>query len=156
MEPQAVLSALIGAVFGSLGWLLVGLFIQRSQFRTQARNASRAVSIEIEMNRVNVAMAREFATFLPLSRSAFDQLLPQLATWLAAPDLKTVAAAYMSHAGYEQARTTPHLPVEARDLALEGVLAAQDAALTRLGQLVFSKAERGPVGQLSVIDLREP
>jgi len=50
MEPQAVLSALIGAVFGSLGWLVVGLYIQRSEFRTQAKNASRAVFIEVEMN----------------------------------------------------------------------------------------------------------
>jgi len=74
-----------------------------------------------------------------------------------ASDLKTVAAAYMSHAGYEQARTTTHLPAETLDSALAGVLVAQDAALTRLSQLVFTKAERGPASRSSnAVDVESP
>lgn len=142
MELQAVVSALIGAVFGSLGWLFVGLYIQRTQARAQARNACRAVAIELEMNRVNVVMARDFAAFLPLGRSAFDQLLPQLATSLVAADLRRVAAAYMCHAGYEQLRNTSGLPDEARKPALTGILKVHDEVLLRLNVLAFKKVER--------------
>jgi hypothetical protein len=142
MSIETLIPALIGAVFGSLGWLVVGLFIQRSQFRRQARNATRAVYIELEMNRLNIATARDYGSYLPLSRSAFERLLPELATWLTATDLRLVAAAYMSHAGYEQVRTVPDLPAPMRQEALSAILAAHDAALELLGGLVFSRAER--------------
>ena len=144
MPVETLISALVGAVFGSLGWLLVGLFIQRAQFMRQARNATRAVYIELEMNRLNIATARDYGSYLPLSRSAFERLLPELATWLTANDLRLVAAAYMSHAGYEQARTVPDLPTPMRHEALSAILAAHDAALDLLGRLVFSRAERQP------------
>ena len=100
------------------------------------------IDIELEMNRVNVVMARDFGAFLPLGRSAFDQLLPQLATSLVAADLRKVAAAYMCHAGYEQLRNTSGLPDEARKLALIGILKVHDEVLQRLDVLAFKKVER--------------
>src|SRR5687768_7637695 len=115
MAIETLIPAAIGAVFGSLGWLFVGLYIQRAQFRRVARNATRAVYIELEMNRLNIAMARDYGSYLPLSRSAFERLLPELATWLLTADLRLVAAAYMSHAGYEQARAAPDLPASMRE-----------------------------------------
>ena len=142
MSFEALIPALIGAVFGSLGWLFVGLYIQRAQFRRQARNATRAVYIELEMNRQNVALGLDYATYLPLSRSAFERLLPELATWLNAANLRLVAAAYMSHAGYEQARSAPDLPAAMRTEALSGILDAHDSALHMLGRLCFTRAER--------------
>ena len=144
MPLQTLITALVGAIFGALGTLGVGLFIQRSQFRRQARNATRAVYIELEMNRLNIAMARDYGAHLPLSRAAFEQLLPELATWLKAADLRLVAAAYMSHAGYEQVRAAPDMPPEMRAEALSGILGAHDAALDLLGSLVFSRSERRP------------
>ena len=145
MSIETLIPALVGAVFGSLGWLVVGLFIQRAQFMRQARNATRAVYIELEMNRLNIATAREYGAYLPLSRSSFERLLPELATWLPPVDLRLVAAAYMSHAGYEQARSAPDLPAPMRLEALSAILAAHDEALKLLAGLVFSRAERKSV-----------
>jgi hypothetical protein len=147
MPLQTLISALVGATFGSLGWLFVGLFIQRAQFRRQGRNAARAVYFELEMNRLNVVMAREYGSYLPLGRTTFERLLPELATWLRAADLRRVAAAYMSHAGYEQARAASDMPSDLRAEALSGILSAHDAALALLGGLVFSRAERLSKGQ---------
>lgn len=70
----------------------------RSQFRRVARNATRAVYIELEGNRLSISMARDYGSYLALSRSSFDRLLPELSTWLCALDLRIVAAAYMGHA----------------------------------------------------------
>lgn len=142
MSIELLIPGLIGAVFGSLGWLVVGLYIQGTQFKRLARNAGRAVYIELEMNRVAIVLAHDYASFQPLSRSAFERLLPELATWLVASDLRTVAGAYICHAGYEQARTVIDMPASLRQQALSGVLGAQDAALKRLGELVFTRAER--------------
>jgi hypothetical protein len=142
MELTSLLTPVLSALLGALGALCVGLLIQRSQFRRVARNATRAVYIELEGNRLNISMARDYGSYLALSRSAFDRLLPELATWLSALDLRVVAAAYMSHAGYEQARAAPDLTAEMREAALTGIVAAHDAALTLLSRLVFTRAER--------------
>ena len=104
MELSQVLSGLLGACFGSLGWLFVGLYIQSRNNRFAGRNAARAVYFELELNRVNVELARDYGELMPLSRSTYEQLLPQLANLLSARERSTVAAAYMSHIGYEQQR----------------------------------------------------
>ena len=127
MELTPVLTPVLSALLGAIGALCVGLLIQRSQFRRVARNATRAVYIELESNRLHISMARDYGSYLALSRSAFDRLLPELSTWLSAVDLRLVAAAYMSHAGYEQARSAPDLPAELRRAALGGIVAAHDA-----------------------------
>ena len=142
MNMELLVPGMIGAVFGSLGWLVVGLYIQGTQFKRQARNAARAVYIELEMNRLSIVMARDYGSYQPLARSAFERLLPELATWLIAADLRLIAAAFMSHAGYEQTRTTPDLPSPMRQQALAGILTAHATALKRLGELVFTRAER--------------
>jgi hypothetical protein len=142
LSLELLIPGIMGAVFGSLGWLVVGLFIQSMQFKRQARNAARAVYIELEMNRLGIVLAHDYASYQQLSRSAFDRLLPELATWLVAADLRVVAAAYMAHVGYEQTRTETELTAAMRQQALSGVLAAHDAALSRLGELVFTRAER--------------
>jgi len=142
MEPTQVLSALIGACFGSLGWLLVGHYISRRTSIAGARNAARAVYFELELNRANVELAENYGELMQLSRSSYEQLLPQLANLLEARDLSTVAAAYMSHIGYEQLRGSREHPDEARRLALAGILAAQRAAIERLKQIAFTSAEQ--------------
>jgi hypothetical protein len=142
IELQTLIPGIVGAAFGALGWLFVGLYIQGRQNRRLARNAARAVHIELEMNRLNVITARDYGAFAPLSRSAFERLLPELATWLIASDLRTLAAAYMSQAGYEQARAAPDLPVSMREQALSAIVAAHDEALALLAKLSFSRAER--------------
>jgi hypothetical protein len=120
MELSQVFSALIGACFGALGWLFVGLYINRRTAVVAARSATRAVFFELELNRANVELAETYGELLPLSRSAYEQLLPQLANLLSARDLSTVAAAYMSHIGYEQLRLPHDHPEEARRAALSG------------------------------------
>ena len=71
MDLDRLLPAVIGAFVGVVGWLLVGLFIQRRQFMRQARNAARAVYFELDVNRMNVEVARDFGSFTPLNRSSF-------------------------------------------------------------------------------------
>jgi hypothetical protein len=142
MQAAQLLSALIGACFGSLGWLFVGLYLNGRAARANARNAARAVYFELELNRANVELARSYGQLMPLSRSAYEQLLPQLANLLRAADLTTVAAAYMSHVGYEQLRQVREHPEAVRSEALAGILTAQQAAIARLKSIAFTAPEQ--------------
>jgi hypothetical protein len=142
MQVSQLLSALIGACFGSLGWLFVGLYLNGRAARAGARNAARAVFFELELNRANVELANSYGQLMPLSRSAYEQLLPQLANLLGAGDLSTVAAAYMSHIGYEQLRQSREQPDGVRSEALAGILSAQQAAIARLKSIAFTAPEQ--------------
>jgi len=86
-----LLPGIVGAFVGAIGWLFVGLYIQRQQFIRQARMGARAVYFEIDMNRVSVQVAREYGSYTPLSRTSFERLLPELATWLRPDQLQTIS-----------------------------------------------------------------
>jgi hypothetical protein len=142
MQLETLLPGMIGAFVGVVGWLFVGIYIQRRQFLRQARNAARAVFFEIDVNRVALSVARDFASYAPLDRTAFERLLPELATLLPAAELKTIVAAYMTHAGYRQLSSEgKDLPVEVRTRALDGIITAHERALETLGQRAFSARE---------------
>lgn len=140
-EFDRFLPGIIGAVVGVVGWLLVGVYMQRRQFARQAMNAGRAVYFELLINRMNVAVARDFGSFLPLSRSSFDRLLPELATWLPAEPLQTVVGAYMGHAGYQSASSQEDAPSEMRRAALDSIEAAHRTALDALRPRLFTAHE---------------
>src|SRR5918996_5752767 len=97
MELKDLLPGIIGSFVGVMGWLLVGLLIQRRQFMRQARNAAKAVYFELDVNRTALAVALDHGSFTPLNRSSFERLLPELATILSAADLKVVVGAYRHH-----------------------------------------------------------
>jgi len=140
-ELDRFLPGIIGAAVGVVGWLLVGVYMQRRQFARQAMNAGRAVYFELLINRMNVVVARDLGSFLPLSRSSFDRLLPELATWLPAGPLQTVVGAYMSHAGYESAGSQQDAPADMRRKALDAIEAAHRMALDALRPRLFSARE---------------
>lgn len=142
MDPTALLSALVGAILGSTGWLIVGLYIQRSQFRRSARNACRAVYFELEANQLSVSVAAQYASFTPLIRSTYDNLLPALAAMLSVQELRTLSAAYLGHIGYEQARAIPDLPPEIRSRMLQGVLESHRLATDLLRSIAFTRHEQ--------------
>lgn len=141
MDWQVVVPAIIGSFVGVLGWLLVGIYIQRRQFMRQARNAAKAVYFELDVNRATIAVAREHGLFSDLDRTSFERLLPELATILAAPELRTVVDAYMTHAGYRQLGSQDDLPAEVRRAALGTFAAAHERALTTLRARAFTAAE---------------
>jgi hypothetical protein len=142
MQLETLVPGIIGAFVGVIGWLFVGIYIQRRQFLRQARNAARAVYFELDVNRVALSVARDFGSYAPLDRTAFERLLPELATLLPASDLKTIVSAYMAHAGYRQLSSEEKdLPVQVRARALEGILAAHEHALETLKQRAFSARE---------------
>jgi hypothetical protein len=130
MDLNQVFAALLGACFGSLGWLFVGLYINSRTARSAGRNAARAVYFELQLNQANVQLANDYGELLPLSRSTYEQLLPQLANLLTARDRSEVAAAYMAHIGYEQLRQSKNHPDDVRHQALAGILEAQQAAIS--------------------------
>jgi hypothetical protein len=140
-EFDRFLPGIIGAIVGVVGWLLVGMYMQRRQFARQATNAGRAVYFELLINRMNVAVARDFGSFVPLGRSTFDRLLPELATWLPAEPLQTVVGAYMGHAGYESASAQQSAPAEMRRAALDAIEGAHRMALDALRPRLFSARE---------------
>lgn len=142
MDLERLLPGVIGAFVGVVGWLVVGLFIQRRQFMRQARNAARAVYFELDVNRMNVEVARDYGSFTPLNRSSFERLLPELATLIGAGELRTIVSAYLSHAGYQQVSSDPEMPPEVRREALAAILAAHDAALGVLRRCAFNQAEQ--------------
>ena len=141
MDVDRFLPGVIGAFVGVIGWLLVGVYIQRRQFLRQARNAARAVYFELDVNRMNVEVARDYGSFTPLNRSSFDRLLPELATVLAPADLRRLVSAYMAHAGYQQAASDPELPAPVRRESLDAILVAHRDALGVLRRTAFTPGE---------------
>lgn len=141
MNWQIVVPAIIGSFVGVMGWLLVGIYIQRRQFMRQARNAAKAVYFELDVNRATIAVAREHGLFSDLDRSSFERLLPELATILAAPELRIVVDAYMTHAGYRQLGSRDDLPAEVRRAALGTYADLHTRALSALRIAAFTRDE---------------
>lgn len=141
MELRDLLPGIIGSFVGVMGWLLVGLFIQRRQFMRQARNAAKAVYFELDVNLATITVARDHGLFADLDRSSFERLLPELATVLPAVDLKLVVDAYMTHAGYRQLASRDALPAGVRRAALIAFAAAHERALHTLRTRAFTVAE---------------
>ena len=149
MDWKILLPAVIGSFVGVMGWLLVGLYIQRRQFMRQARNAAKAVYFELDVNRSTIAVAREHGLFTDLDRTSFERLLPELATLVAAPELRTVVNAYMTHAGYRQLASQDDLPADVRRAALGTFAAAHDRALIALRPSAFTEAETRAIEALA-------
>ena len=141
MEWRDLLPGIIGSFVGVMGWLLVGLYIQRRQFVRQARNAAKAVYFELDVNRAALTVARDHGLFADLDRSSFERLLPELATLLSAADLRTVVDAYMAHAGYRQLASREDLPAQVRRVALTAMADAHERALATLLGRAFTAAE---------------
>jgi hypothetical protein len=141
MDWRDLLPGIIGSFVGVMGWLVVGIYIQRRQFVRQARNAAKAVYFELDVNRSTVAVAREHGLFADLDRSSFERLLPELATLLGAPELRAVVDAYMTHAGYRQLASQNGLPAEVRRAALGTFAGAHDRAIDVLQSCAFTAAE---------------
>jgi hypothetical protein len=141
MELDRLVPGIVGAFVGVIGWLVVGMYIQRRQFRRQARSAARAVYFELDVNRVAVSSAREFDSFTPLDRGSFERLLPELSAFLSAAELKAIVTAYMAHVGYQQASGDTEMPSKVRMQLLDGILAAHDEAMDVLRRHAFSELE---------------
>ena len=151
-----LLPGIVGAFVGVIGWLFVGVYIQRRQFMRQAKNGARAVYFEIDMNRVSVQVARHYGSYAPLSRTSFERLLPELATWLQPDQLQTIVTAYMGHAGYDQASSNREFPPELRQQALTGILESQERALDLLRAQAFSPKQARQLEQRRIGDSNEP
>ena len=141
MTIEALVPGIIGATVGVLGWLAVGIYIQRRQFLRQARSAARAVYFELDVNRAALLVARDLGSFATLNRSSFDRLLPELATLFPAAELQAIVSAYMGHAGYQQAAGDPQLPAPVRSQLLDAILGAHDDALATVRTRAFSAGE---------------
>ncbi len=138
---QQLLIGLTGTLVGVIGWLFVGIYIQRRDARRRARNAGRAVYFELGANQLAIFTALEYGMFGPLSRASYDQLLPELSTWLPADELQALVMAYLGQGGYAQVAGEPSLPGRARSAALEALLEAHRIALELLRKRVFTPQE---------------
>ena len=154
MELKDLLPGIIGSFVGVMGWLLVGIYIQRRQFVRQARNAAKAVYFELDVNRTALAVAHDLGAFTPLNRASFERLLPELATLLSAVELKAVVAAYMAHAGYTQLSEADGLPESVRRAALVEITRLHQEALDTLSRRAFTPAE-AKLMQASAADARQ-
>ena len=152
MDWTTLVPAIIGAFVGVMGWLIVGLYIQRRQFHRQARNAAKAVYFELDVNLATISVARDHGLFSDLDRSSFERLLPELATLLAASDLRVVVDAYMVHAGYKQLASRDDLPGDVRRGALTAMSHAHEQALATLRGRVFTTAEARAIGSSAPVD----
>lgn len=141
MDFDRLVPLVIGAIFGGLSWLFVGLYLSRRANERQARNAARAVYFELVMNEIDIDVAVHHGVYGTLRRGAFDRLLPELATWLEPDELETIVRAYMSHAGYEQAQRDAHLPTPVKTALLGRVLSEHEAASGILRRRSFSPKE---------------
>ncbi|HEY5540920.1 MAG TPA: hypothetical protein VIL41_05655 [Coriobacteriia bacterium] len=138
--PQLIVG-ITGAIVGVIGWLFVGIYIQRREARRRARNAGRAVYFELGANLLAIFTALEYGMFGPLSRASYDQLLPELAAWLPADELQALALAYLGQGAYAQVSHEEDLPVEARKMSLSALLDAHRVALDLLRKRVFTSEE---------------
>ena len=146
MEWRDLLPGIIGSFVGVMGWLLVGLYIQRRQFMRQARNAAKAVYFELDVNVAALTVARDHGLFADLDRSSFERLLPELATLMPAGDLKRVVEAYMTHAGYRQLASRDDLPAGVRQASMAAMTDAHERALRALRACAFTRAEARAIG----------
>lgn len=144
--PQLIVG-ITGAIVGVIGWLFVGIYIQRREARRRARNAGRAVYFELGANLMAIFTALEYGMFGPLSRASYDQLLPELATWLPADELQALALAYLGQGAYEQAASAEEMPAQARRMSLAALLEAHRTALGLLRTRVFTAAEVESLGR---------
>ena len=149
MELSQFLTALVGAFFGAAGWLLVGLYMTRKANDRAARNAARAVYFELAMNEIDIDVAGKHGVFNTLRRSSFDRLLPELATWLEADELESIARAYMSQAGYEQAQRDDKLPAPVKSALVGRVLAEHRQASDLLRRRAFTPKEAARLSTLA-------
>jgi hypothetical protein len=149
VELSQFITALVGAFFGASGWLLVGLYIQRKAADRAARSAARAVYFELAMNEIDIDVAAKHGVFNALRRSSFDRLLPELATWLEPDELESIARAYMSQAGYEQAQRDEKLPAPVRSALLGRVLTEHTQASDSLRRRAFSAKEAARLSTLA-------
>lgn len=160
MELRDLLPGIIGSFVGVMGWLLVGLYIQRRQFMRQARNAAKAVYFELDVNLATISVARDHGLFSDLDRSSFERLLPELATLLSGADLRIVVDGYMTHAGYRQLAGREDLPVDVRRSALTAFAEAHERALGILRSRVFTAQEadaiRGSRRSAAAMDRAKP
>lgn len=139
--PQ-LLIGVIGSFVGVIGWLCVGIYIQHRDARRRARNAGRAVYFELGASLLAIFAALEYGAFGPLSRASYDQLLPELATWLPADELQALALAYLGQGAYQQAAVAgADMPPEARRMSLQALLDATRVALDLLRRRVFDAKE---------------
>lgn len=138
--PQ-LLVGITGAIVGVIGWLFVGIYIQRREARRRARNAGRAVYFELGANLLAIFTALEYGMYGSLSRATYEQLLPELATWLPADELQALALAYLGQGGYRQVAGADDLPLEARRAALSALLEAHRVSLDLLRRRVFTPEE---------------
>jgi hypothetical protein len=138
---ERILIGVVGAFVGVIGWLFVGIYIQNLNHSRAARDAGRAVYFELGANDLAVFMALQYGSFALLNRSTFDRLLPELATWLPAPELQALVLAYLGQGGYAQLAEEEALPEEARKAALEALLEAHRVALELLRKRVFTPKE---------------
>jgi hypothetical protein len=136
-----------GATVGVIGWLLVGLYIQRRAKDRAAREAARAVYFEIASNHLNIFVALEYGSFGSLSRTSFERLLPELAAWLPIEELQAISVAYMGQAGYEQASRAEDIPLEVRRQSLLAVHDAHRTAVALLRARAFTRSEIARLSQ---------
>ena len=141
MNASQFLIGVSGALVGVVGWLFVGVYIQKRAHNMQARDAGRAVYFELVANRMKIFIAAEYAVFGELSHSTYERLLPELATWLPAAELQALVIAYLGHGGYQQAASDTEVPANVRQAALAGLLDAHGVALGLLRPRVFSNKE---------------
>jgi hypothetical protein len=146
MELRDFLPGIIGSFVGVMGWLLVGVYIQRRQFVRQGRNAAKAVYFELDVDLATIAVARDHGLFADLDRSSFERLLPELATLLSGSELRGVVDAYMAHAGYRQLASSDDLPAEVRRAALDAFVGVHERALATLRSHAFSDTELRAMG----------
>jgi hypothetical protein len=141
MDFEKLFIGAFGALIGVIGWLFVGLYIQRRAKDRAAREAARVVYFELVTNHLNVYTALEYGAFGPLSRTSFDRLLPELAAWLPIEELQAISLAYMAQAGYEQARDAQDIPPVVRRRSLLAIHEAHRTAVGLLRARAFTPAE---------------
>jgi hypothetical protein len=136
-----------GAGVGVVGWLLVGLYIQRRAMDRASREAARAVYFELASNHLNIFVALEYGSFGPLSRTSFERLLPELAAWLPIEELQAVSVAYMGQAGYDQASRAEDIPANVRRQSLLAIHDAHRIAVGLLRARAFTASEIARLSQ---------
>ena len=156
MDWSIVVPAIIGSLVGVMGWLVVGIYIQRRQFQRQARNAAKAVYFELDVNLATIGVARDHGVFTELDRSSFERLLPELATLLSGTDLRTVVDSYMTHAGYRQLAASDDLPADVRRAVLAKFIDLHQRAIATLRTQAFSAAEVRAMGASTARSVDEP
>ena len=147
MHAEQFLIGVSGALLGVIGWLFVGMFMQRREHARHARDAGRAVYFELGANHLAVFTALEYGTSGPSAAPPSTPSCPNWRLGCPRPSCRRWRWPTWATAPTTRSLRRPAYLAEARRTALTALAETHRVAVELLRRRVFSPAEIASLGK---------